>query len=981
MGIYDRFADAPNLIKIEGQEITLKVIQNSIEGTASLSWNIPAPVAGCAPGSNGAYAGIVITVSSEPANYLSTSPKDGTFYTGDPTVDVDLHAGDKIDTALVLAAFYNDRTTHTLTVNDLKARTAYYFSAYAVDNVGRYHREGVHGYSLPTGSLETTKGKPDKAAYHDILIDVLGGININRATGLNPVTVYDFVVDINCQEYKIFINGVDGLTYKNLIDAINKEFKLLENPIQSPTYPDLNGYYFDLANKKLYLWDGLVHIPQDVIVGALDPTIPILGTYWYNPDDKFLREYETGGWVIRPFLQHESDPTDLACGQLWYDGVDVWKWDGNHWCKLCLYTQTRNPILAPVLSCNTYWFDNVNRILYRFNEKLKKWDEALAIMSGKDPNTLNTGDFWYNETNNLVHRYVGSSWNVLNTIRYSERNEDGDLDNPVADIYWFIPTELRLFKRDSGNTFWTELDIAVYPTDPRDRDSCDLWWTGSTSSHALYSWDDLNDTWVAVSLLFQTGTNPALPPTLPDCAVWLNPTTGVIKIISGVTCDDKPYINFPYDPTQPNVYMFWYDTKNKIWFIWDGSDWVEIEPIVSTIDPFSVDIGDFWFDTNTNLLKKWDGTAWVITVYSSHPLSPTVGTQWFNTITDELYEWNGTAWVIGVPIATVQFVKPNKPNSNTRDLLDFFTRLIGCTSSIEVKYDKDNLFTELSDNIIYLDPVEGETGLVAGPSYKQLGVGDDGSPDERRALHDSIRLALGMPSVRIEATKEQLDQAINNALLMLRKYSSLATKRGMFFLQLKRNQQNYILTNSCAGFNKIVNVSTLYRMKSSFFRTAFAGNDLFGVAALQQLYSIGSFDMLSYHLVSSYIEELDTLFANRIMFNWNETSRELKMYQNFASNEKVLIDATIERSEQDLFNDRETSLWIQNWAVAYTKMMLSQVRGKFQQLPGPNGSTALNTQDLITQGQTEMTELKEELHDMGMQDLQNVGMRAHFLLG
>lgn len=985
MAIYDRFADSPDRIKIEGQEITLKFIKNLQDGTATISWNIPAPAAGCSSDMPGGYDGILITISDKPANYITTSPKDGIFYNGDPTADNDLHAGDKLNAANVLAAFYNDRTTTSLTITDIKPRTAYYISGYAVDNVGRYHREGVHAYSLPTGPQELNKSTPEQSAYHSILIDVYGGIKLSRPTGLDSGTDYDFIIDINAKEHKISIHGIDALTYKNLIDAINKELKLIENPIMSPYYPNMNGYYYDIANSKLYLWDGVKNVEQDVISGENDPSIPILGSFWYDPKNKILREYQSSSWTPRQFLSFESDPTKIECGQLWYDGVNAWQWDGNHWCKLCLYVQTRSPLLPPILSCDTYWFDTENKLLYSYDEKIKKWNEVLAIMSGKNPNDLNTGDFWYNENDKFVYRYVGGSWNLLNTIRYSERNEDGDLDNPVADIYWFIPTELTLYKRDATNSFWTEIDITVYPTDPRVRKSCDLWWTNSSSGsngNTLFSWDSLNNEWIQVSTLFKTEYDPAVAPTLENCAAWLNPTNGKLKLINNVSCEDRPYISFPIDPTNPLYYEFWFDNLNEKWYIWNGIEWEDLSVITSELDPFYVDVGTFWFDKNNNILKQWNGTSWDVILYSYDPLVPKVGLLWFNTVDDELYEWNGSAWVIATPIAYLVYSKPqNVKNPRTRDMLEFFTRLTGCEASIEVKDEYDNLFRYLSDSIIYLEPVEGASSLDAGPMYKQLGVGDDGSPDERRALHDAVRLHLGSISVRVEVTKEQIDEAINKSLMMLRKYSNVAYKRGMFFLDLKRNQQTYIMTNKCAGFNKITDINAIYRMRAAFFRTAYAGNDLFGIAALQQLYTLGSFDLLSFHLVSSYIEELNTAFANRIMFQWVETSRELKMYQNFLSKEKVLVDATIERTEQDLLTNRETALWLKNWTIAEIKLMLSQTRGKFQQLPGPNGSTALNTQDLISQAQSEMESLRNELQDFAMQDVNDIGLRSHFILG
>jgi len=67
--------------------------------------------------------------------------------------------------------------------------------------------------------------------------------------------------------------------------------------------------------------------------------------------------------------------------------------------------------------------------------------------------------------------------------------------------------------------------------------------------------------------------------------------------------------------------------------------------------------------------------------------------------------------------------------------------------------------------------------------------------------------------------------------------------------------------------------------------------------------------------------------------------------------------------------------------VAEAKMILSQKRGKYQTLPGPNGSTTLNSQELITQSENEKAELMAELDDMYMQDPGDIRMRAHFIIG
>ena len=352
---------------------------------------------------------------------------------------------------------------------------------------------------------------------------------------------------------------------------------------------------------------------------------------------------------------------------------------------------------------------------------------------------------------------------------------------------------------------------------------------------------------------------------------------------------------------------------------------------------------------------------------------------WFNSVNDQLYMWDGKSWVESTGLASVELIPP--ANSRSRSILSFYTRDIGCASNIEVILESGLVLDALRQNVIFTDPEGGESGLRGGALYDQLGVGDNGSPDERRRIHDDIRTSLGHPVVQVELTKEQLDLCINLALKELRKFSSYSYKRGVFFLDLKPNQQTYILTNKCVGFNKVTGINSIHRSRGMSGRISGSDNEIFEAAAIQRLYTMGTFDMLSFHLVAAYMEEMETLFANRIMFNWTELERELSLFSRISRKERVLVDAFFERTEQDLMIDRQTGLWLQRWALAESKMMLSQSRGKFQSLPGPNGSTTLNASDLQTQARDEMAELRLQLEDGSMQNLAGIGMRAHMIMG
>jgi hypothetical protein len=128
------------------------------------------------------------------------------------------------------------------------------------------------------------------------------------------------------------------------------------------------------------------------------------------------------------------------------------------------------------------------------------------------------------------------------------------------------------------------------------------------------------------------------------------------------------------------------------------------------------------------------------------------------------------------------------------------------------------------------------------------------------------------------------------------------------------------------------------------------------------------------------MEEIQYMFANNIMFDFYEDSRLLSCHKVFYKHERVLLDANIELPEQLLMNNRYLELWIKKWATAEAKLMLSQVRGKYQTLPGPNGSTTLNASDLQTQAEAEKVALLEELRDRSMQD-HNSDVNSQFFIG
>ena len=53
--------------------------------------------------------------------------------------------------------------------------------------------------------------------------------------------------------------------------------------------------------------------------------------------------------------------------------------------------------------------------------------------------------------------------------------------------------------------------------------------------------------------------------------------------------------------------------------------------------------------------------------------------------------------------------------------------------------------------------------------------------------------------------------------------------------------------------------------------------------------------------------------------------------------------------------------WVRRFALAVTKEMLAQVRGKFTTIPIPGESVTLNASDLLSQAKEEQSMLRDEL--------------------
>jgi len=1009
--------DAPGLLRTEAMSMSIKFDRTG-PTTGRITWNIPRPAAGCAADDQ-AYCGIIVTIDGT-ANNSTKLPVNGTVYNSDPTADGNLFAGDTIGSSKVVGAFYHDRTTTFMDISGLTENGAYFVSGFPVDCENRYYREGIHAYSLNYQQDGTQPTSGTQVVILNPAASSNGGVEPTDVTGLVSGITYTFKIrqglvpkpnrPLSSQEcvptpfsYTITIAGDRAQTYQDLLNTINTQLQLVDNPPQGPNPPNAGAYYYDSVNQKLYLWDGTQHTEQLVIIQATAPNTVVLGTYWYDTTSNILSVYDGTAWSTVNVISFSRNPASPNCETTyWFDGTNGYTWNGNAWCLHNIFTGPVDPSMWQPAPCGSFWYNDVEFELWAWDDTQEMWKSTNAVQHTIAPNTIpsgthhydvtdpaaplliidTNGSFWFNTTTSKLNHYgiqidpitsntlpgEAVGWIEVSTARITEVEPTLTV---IAGTLWYNPSTMVLKQRNVGNTAWTALDVIVYDTDPTLVAYCSNWW--NTANDQMYVWDGVNNTWNQVANFWQQSEDPTTPPSFAENDLWYDPTTGKLYYWQNNCFIETEYLLYPTDPrtTIPNGTV-WHDTINDLWFVKTPTSWNPIDITFSNTDPTTLSAGTLWINTSANSsLQMWNGVAWVALTYSNQPLTPTTGMQWFNTTTNKLMTWNGANWSFATPKLLAEF--------NCNGNLIFTDTSVGSLSWTSI--ENVDLFSSLAVGFRIDNPNPGSDGVSSEPLYQEIGIGTDGTNDERLQLMTEIRYALGYPTVDVELAPEQLMQCIDLALQTLREHSSICYTRGFFFLNIHSETQKYLLTNKVSGMHKIVDINGVHRLTSAFLSSAH-GAGVYGQIVLQHLYNMGTFDLLSYHIMTEYTKNLEILFAGRITYTWNEQTRELWLHHRYPFAERmVLIDASVERTEQQIISDRICRPWIRKWATAEAQMMLANTRGKFSTLPGAGGGVTLNASDLRQQATTDKEQCMAEIFDFVVDNPEEWGVQSSFTFG
>tara|TARA_R110000803_G_scaffold210639_1_gene282997 strand:- start:677 stop:1831 length:1155 start_codon:yes stop_codon:yes gene_type:complete len=128
-------------------------------------------------------------------------------------------------------------------------------------------------------------------------------------------------------------------------------------------------------------------------------------------------------------------------------------------------------------------------------------------------------------------------------------------------------------------------------------------------------------------------------------------------------------------------------------------------------------------------------------------------------------------------------------------------------------------------------------------------------------------------------------------------------------------------------------------------------------------YAMGNygFDLVSWFAMKDWMETREKLLATRRSYTFDERTQIMRMYpQPNAGNSDIrfygVISCYVERPIRDIIKE----LWVYQYTLALTKMVVANIRGKYGSV-SLFGGGSVNSTDLMTQGLAEKQALEEQL--------------------
>ena len=228
----------------------------------------------------------------------------------------------------------------------------------------------------------------------------------------------------------------------------------------------------------------------------------------------------------------------------------------------------------------------------------------------------------------------------------------------------------------------------------------------------------------------------------------------------------------------------------------------------------------------------------------------------------------------------------------------------------------------------------------------------------QQEIFEYVKTSLGDGMIDVELDPKHYQTALERAVNKFRQRSSNAVEESYAFLELKKNQNSYILPD------EVINVRNLNRRSVGSRSEGGEGGTLFEPFNLAYtntylLRAGATGGLATYYAFASYQELVGKMFGSFIQFHFDVATKKLTITQRpRADNETVLMHTDNYRPDITLFKDIYSKPWIRDYTLAVSKLMLGEARSKYASgLPGPGGAVQLNGDALKQEAASEKERL------------------------
>ena len=276
------------------------------------------------------------------------------------------------------------------------------------------------------------------------------------------------------------------------------------------------------------------------------------------------------------------------------------------------------------------------------------------------------------------------------------------------------------------------------------------------------------------------------------------------------------------------------------------------------------------------------------------------------------------------------------------------------------------------NNTLYLQKPTSQS-LTCSTNGKSLGVSDpldigELSPRPNRGkvreqLKDFILLMLGAPVVTVELDEQQLDAAVDLALQVYEEWAPMEHFRYHIFMTTP-GKSIYTLPPD-VGY-----VRNVYYKQTGEF--AFQSSDLGGAIPVEYFYPGGAYASIQggmidpiqpiwgrggeWALYKGYEQMYSRMASNIGGWEWIGGYQTIKIYPIPYRAHRVVVHYLQKNNDWA----RVQSV-MQEGALAYAKIMLGRIRSKIKNPPGPGGGVQLDGDQLLTEGNQDLKDWKEQL--------------------